>query len=588
MSADHEIKLETLEPDILSLRGTKSEPGIRINEAMDTNKEVTRPLLESHKSLSYTDLPGTGTRAGKDGSRPRVEALDAETDSDSSNPFADPEVAERYAALYEKAQYECRHVFDPTLVWTREEERKIVRKIDGKCVMFFGLQVDRSNLIQAVSDNMLDDLGLSTNDYNAGNVIFYLSFLLAELPSQLLSKALGPDRWIPIQMSLWSLVAISQSCLSGRTSFFLTRSALGMLEGGFIPDIVLWLSYFYTSRELPTRLSLFWTTLSVTEIIGSFLAFGVLHMRGVLGWAGWRWLFLIEGLITLVVGLASFFKMPASAVETKTWFRPNGWFSDREVRIVVNRVLRDDPSKGDMHNREAITLSALWDSLCDYDLLPIYLLGLVVYTPMVPIKTYITLTLKSVGFDTFSTNLLIVPYNITHILLLNLLTHLSERLNERALVSSIQSLWVLPCLLVLRFWPNAMINPWGTYVVMTILLSHPYCHAILVGWTSKNSNNVGTRTVSAAVYNMSVQMGNIIGNSIFRDDDAPLYKRGYSVLLGLNVLGIALLVATKVYYTRRNKQRDAVWAQMSEVDREAYTKNSPETGSKRLDFRFAH
>lgn len=59
-----------------------------------------------------------------------------------------------------------------------------------------------------------------------------------------------------------------------------------------------------------------------------------------------RWLFLIEGLITLLIGLASFFKMPASAVETKKWFRPKGWFNDREVRIVVNRVLRDDPSKG--------------------------------------------------------------------------------------------------------------------------------------------------------------------------------------------------------------------------------------------------
>ncbi|KAL4756807.1 major facilitator superfamily domain-containing protein [Aspergillus foveolatus] len=562
---------------------------------MDTNKEVTRRLLDGHEGSSYTDLPGI--RISKDGSLVRVEALhEPEPESETGtplNPFADPEVAERYAALYEKAKYECRHVFDPTMTWTTEEERRLIRRIDAKvclwaCVMFFGLQVDRSNLIQAVSDNMLDELGLSTNDYNAGNIIFYLSFLVAELPSQLLSKALGPDRWIPIQMSLWSLVAISQSCLSGRSSFFLTRSILGLLEGGFIPDIVLWLSYFYTSRELPTRLSLFWTTLSVTEIIGSFLAFGVLHMRGVLDWSGWRWLFLIEGLITLLVGVASFFKMPASAVETKTWFRPKGWFSDREVRIVVNRVLRDDPSKGDMHNRQAITLSALWDSLCDYDLWPIYLLGLIVYTPMVPIRTYITLTLKSVGFDTFSTNFLIIPYNITHILLLNLLTHLSERLNERALVSSIQSLWVLPCLLILRFWSNAMIDPWGTYAVMTILLSYPYCHAILVGWTSKNSNNVGIRTVSAAVYNMCVQMGSIIGNNIFREDDAPLYKRGYSVLLGMNLLGIILFIATKVYYLRRNKERDTIWKGMSEEEREDYIKNSPEIGSKRLDFRFAH
>jgi hypothetical protein len=86
---------------------------------------------------------------------------------------------------------------------------------------------------------------------------------------------------------------------------------------------------------------------------------------------GSRWLFLLEGLITLVVGLASFFLMPASAVQTKTWFRPNGWFTDRETAIVVNRVPRDDPSKGDMHNRQAITPRRLWHALQDYDLWPV-------------------------------------------------------------------------------------------------------------------------------------------------------------------------------------------------------------------------
>ncbi|KAL2826894.1 major facilitator superfamily domain-containing protein [Aspergillus cavernicola] len=556
---------------------------------MDSDKEATQRLLDGHESSSYTDPPSA--RASKDGYH--IETLEDDEGSSQRNPFIDPEVAERYTLIYEKAEYECRHVFDPTLTWTREEEKAVIRKIDWRvcfwaCVMFFGLQVDRGNLVQAVSDNMLDDLGLSTNDYNTGNIIFYISFLCSELPSQLISKAVGPDRWIPIQISLWSLIATSQSALQGRRSFFLTRSLLGMLEGGFIPDIVLWLSYFYTSRELPTRLSLFWTTLSITEIFGSFVAFGVLHMRGVLGCAGWRWLFLIEGSITFLIGLASFFRMPASAVETKTWFRPKGWFSDREVRIVVNRVLRDDPSKGDMNNRQAITLSRLWTSLTDYDLWPLYLLGLLVYTPMVPIRTYITLTLKSVGFSTFTTALLTIPHNITHILLLNGLTHLSERLNERALVSSIQSLWVLPCILTLRFWSGSMSDAWGTYAVMIVLLSYPYCHAILVGWTSKNSNNVGTRTVSAAVYNMSVQMGNVIGNNVFRTDDAPRYKRGYSVLIGLNLLGICLFLGTKGYYVWRNRQRDRVWRGMSEEQREDYIKNSPETGSKRLDFRFAH
>lgn len=147
----------------------------------------------------------------------------------------------------------------------------------------------------------------------------------------------------------------------------------------------------------------------MTSIITSLLAFALLRLRGVAGWGGWRWLFLVEGLITLLIGLASFFLMPASAVQTKKWFRPKGWFTDRETAIVVNRVLRDDPSKGDMHNRQAITPKRLWNALKDYDLWPLYAIGLIAYIPQNPPGSYLTLTLRRLGFSPLTTNLLTIP-----------------------------------------------------------------------------------------------------------------------------------------------------------------------------------
>ncbi|KAG6829749.1 hypothetical protein H0H92_003625 [Tricholoma furcatifolium] len=213
--------------------------------------------------------------------------------------FDDPDLGKYY---WPKADYENLHRFSPEARWTWREERALVRKIDWKVMLW---------------------------DFNWGNSVFRIAFLCAELPSQIVSKRLGPDRWIPMQMCLWAIVTLFQFFLSGRTSFLVTRALLG--------------------------------------ILGSFIAYGVLHMGGVDGKAGWR------GLFTLVIGVATFFRMPPSPTQTKTWFRPKGWFTEREEIIAVNRVLRDDPSKGDMHNREGLTIKRVWTAVLDYDLWPLYI-----------------------------------------------------------------------------------------------------------------------------------------------------------------------------------------------------------------------
>ncbi|PON24346.1 MFS transporter [Trichoderma gamsii] len=505
--------------------------------------------------------------------------------------FDDPDTAEKYQP---RPDWENIHRFDPSFRWTWREELKLIRKIDWyitfwACIMFMALELDRSNLSQALTDNFLTDLHMTTNDYNLGNTVFKLSFLIAELPSQLVSKWMGPDRWIPMQMCIWSVIAGAQFWLSGRSSFLATRALLGIVQGGFIPDIILYLSYFYRHAELSIRLGFFWTALSLADILSALLAYGLLHMRGISGKSGWRWLFLIEGLLTLVVGLFAWLLMPPGPCQTASWFRgKKGWFNEREEKIIVNRVIREDPGKSSMHNREPVTPRLLWQSLKDYDLWPIYILGLVFQVPATPPANYLTLALKGLGFDTFQTNLLTIPSTVLHVFTMLGLTYFAEAVGELTLTALFGQIWVLPFLIYLNVVNSQEVNKWVFWVVVSLLLSYPNAHPIQVAWNSRNSNAVRLRTVSAACYNMFVQAGGIISANIYQADDAPRYVRGNRALLGINCMNIVIYLLTKVYFVSRNRYREKKWAAMSENERLDYLATTTDEGNKRLDFRFQH
>ncbi|KAI0937175.1 hypothetical protein AcV5_005134 [Taiwanofungus camphoratus] len=542
-------------------------------------------------TVSLTQAPSLGAPPEQESRRYFWGRPKKELDNIATQPsvFDDPITLEIYRP---PPVYENAHRFDPDARWTWREEYRIVRKIDllimvWAFLMFFSLDLDRSNISQANTDNFLQDLHMTTDDFNLGNTLFKLCFLIAELPSQLVSKRIGPDLWIPSQMCLWSFVSLGQFWLSGRGSFLATRCLLGFMQGGFIPDVILYLSYFYTRTELPIRLAWFWVSNYMATIIGAFMATGILRLDGTNGKAGWRYLFLIEGVLTLVVGFASFFMMPPSPTQTKAWFRPNGWFTEREEIIMVNRVLRDDPSKSNMHNRQGLTPMKIFQILKDWRMWPLYILGLTHLIPVSPPQTYLTLSLRELGYDTTQSNLLSIPATALGTIMLLVSCYLSEIINSRVGATIILQFWALPLLIALYTFTEKT-SPWVYFAVVSILIGYPYVHPVQVAWASTNSYSVGTRTVSASLYNMFVQAGGIISANIYRSDDAPLYKRGNMQLMAITVMNIVLYVLTYFFYRLINKRRDAKWSAMTPKEQQEYLDTTTDQGNQKLNFRFVY
>ncbi|KAH9929763.1 MFS general substrate transporter [Fomitopsis serialis] len=540
-------------------------------------------------SVSLEQVPSLGVPIEEKGGLWRRSKRDLDSVATQPSVFDDPATVDMYRP---SPVYESAHRFDPLARWTWREEIPLVRKIDWLIMvwawlMFFALDLDRANISQANTDNFLPDLGMTTNDFNTGNMLFKVCFLIAELPSQLVSKRIGPDVWIPSQMVLWSIVSLAQYWLTGRGSFLATRCLLGFMQGGFIPDVILYLSYFYTRRELTMRLAWFWVSNYVAALASAFLATGILKLDGVRGQAGWRYMFLIEGGLTLLIGLASFYMMPPSPTQTRAWYRPKGWFTEREETIIVNRVLRDDPAKSDMHNRQGLSVMQILKILTDWRMWPLYILGLVHLIPVNPPQTYLTLTLRQLGFDTTQANLLTIPSTVLGIILLLLISYLSEVFDSRVGTSVVLQFWALPLLIALYKF-NENTSQWVYYAVVTLITGYPYVHPIQVAWASANSYGVGTRTVSASVYNMFVQAGGVVSSYIYRADDAPLYRRGNIDLIAITCMNIALYVLTWLFYRTINKRRERKWESMTPEEQQEYLDKTTDKGNQRLNFRFVY
>jgi MFS transporter, ACS family, tartrate transporter len=187
-------------------------------------------------------------------------------------------------------------------------ERAIVRArrrlIPFLLVCYVVAYLDRVN-IGFAAKSLGRDLGLSDAEYGLAAGLFFVGYLLLEVPSNLILARVGARRWIGRIMISWGVVSMAMTLAEGKWSLYFLRVALGAAEAGFFPGVLLYLTYWFPARERAKTVALFMLAAPISVAIGAPLSAPLLELEGTLGWHGWQWLFLIEGFPAVLLGAFS-------------------------------------------------------------------------------------------------------------------------------------------------------------------------------------------------------------------------------------------------------------------------------------------
>jgi MFS transporter, ACS family, tartrate transporter len=202
--------------------------------------------------------------------------------------------------------------------------------------------MDRVNVSFAALQ-MNRDLHFSASVYGFGAGLFFLSYAVCEVPSNLLLVRFGARRWLARIMFTWGLLSMGMMLVKTPIEFYAMRFALGIAEAGFFPGIIYYLSRWFPARQRSRAISRFYIALPLSSVVMGSLAGLLLELQGRWGLAGWQWLFLVEGLPAVALSLVFLLCLP-DGPETAAWLNAS------ERNWLISSLGRDDAATGAPHN----------------------------------------------------------------------------------------------------------------------------------------------------------------------------------------------------------------------------------------------
>ena len=296
-------------------------------------------------------------------------------------------------------------------------------KVDKRIIPFLFLcyilaYLDRVN-VGFAKLQMSSQLGLSDAAYAAGAGIFFIGYFFFEVPSNIALRKFGARMWIARIMVTWGLVSSAMMFVTSETMFYVMRFILGLAEAGFFPGIIFYLTLWYPSRQRSSRTAWFVAAIPLAGVIGNPISGWTMDMlSGLWGLAGWQWLFLAEGIPSILVGIWVVFYLDSSILECT-------WLTDEEKALLAGNLDAEEKHKGEHRLIDAFKSGKVYALCAIYFTLMIGLYGIAFWLPTIVkafgVKGYLEVGLISA-----------IPYGVATVGMLLLSRH-SDRTGERRL-----------------------------------------------------------------------------------------------------------------------------------------------------------
>ncbi|KAI8145093.1 major facilitator superfamily domain-containing protein [Fennellomyces sp. T-0311] len=464
-------------------------------------------------------------------------------------------------------------------------ERRLVWKYDLLLLPFLSFMylfssLDRSTLGNAVLDNFEEDVGITPDQFNTCITIFYVGFLLFQIPSNILLKRFTARRWLPLLMIAWGIIACLHATASSYAHLLTLRLLLGIFESGFFPGVIFFLTLFYKKDEMATRIALFWGSSVVAHAYAGILAYGILQLRGAHGMTGWQWLFIIEGVPTVVVALIAWFYLPASP---ETWDR----LSSEERALAVSRL--EDRAHVTLGDLDASNRKQAFKALTDWKVwiwMIMFFSGSVANTS---ISNFLPLIIKGMGYDDkLSANLMSAPPYLAAVVVMIGVARSSDRFQER----TFHAIFGATICVVGYALLTILTDQKGSYASIFVAVTGIFViNPIVNAWLTGNISPEMKRSVAAAMAVSANNSAGLLGSNIYRQSDAPRYcklmlMRGHSISLGFLCAFIVLALTQRTLLKRENRIREEIRKQTEHQHQEEMPEQPVRIGDEALDFQY--